>query len=149
VLWLNWGTFGSGFQSKMTDGDVEAWLQLSSEFLASQCPPDLHIVSYAALEVPVSEHKRFSGVLQELRKQPWCRTPTFRLSEVPPLEEVAESDLLDFLEEPDNSSCDPGIQQEVAERIIAQTGGAFEPTVALLQEAESGSWYDLLARLRH
>jgi hypothetical protein len=141
VLWLNW--------TGLASNQMEAWLQFSSEFLASHCPTDLHIVSYAALEVPLAGHKRFSGKLQELRKQPWCRSPAFKLTELPPLEEVAESDLLDFLEEPDNSSCDPGIQQEVAERIIAQTGGAFAETIALLEEAESGSWYDLLARLRN
>jgi len=67
---------------------------------------------------------------------------------LPPLGQVAEADLLDFLEDPANSSCDPGIQIEVAERIVTQTGGAFEETVALLQKAENGSWYDVLADLR-
>jgi hypothetical protein len=32
--------------------------------------------------------------------------------------------------------------------VIAKTGGHFEETVALLQEAEQGSWYDLLSQLR-
>jgi hypothetical protein len=96
--------------------------------------------------VPADEQDGFSRALQEQRRK--NRTPAFRLSELPPLGKVAESDLLNFLEEPDNSSCDPGIQAEVAERIVVKTGGAFEETVALLQDAEAGSWYDLLARLR-
>jgi TIR domain-containing protein len=149
VLWLDWGAFGgSGLQAPLEDEHLEAWLQFSSELLATQCPDDLRIVSHAALEIPDSAHDGFARALKEQRRKPWCRTPAFRLTELPPLGKVAEADLLDFLEDPANSSCDPGIQTEIAERIIAKTGGAFEETVALLQEAESGSWYDLLAQLR-
>jgi hypothetical protein len=150
VLWLDWGAFGakSGLQPTMENGHLEAWLQFSSEFLSTQCPDDLRIVSYSALEIPDSGYEELARALREQRRKPWCRTPTFRLSELPPLGKVAEADLLDFLEDPANSSCDPGIQTEIAERVIIRTGGAFEETVALLQEAESGSWYDLLAQLR-
>ena len=61
---------------------------------------------------------------------------------------MAEEDLLVFLEDPKNSSCDPNIQIEVAQRIIARTGGVFVATVQLLEEGERGSWYDLLRRLQ-
>lgn len=150
VLWLDWGAFGtaSGVQPELKDKHLEDWLRFSSEYLGTHCPDDLRIVSYAALEVPDTQYEKLAHGLKEQRRQPWCRTPAFRLSELPPLGQVGESDLLDFLEDPNNSSCDPGIQTEIAERIIAKTGGAFEETVALLQEAESGSWYDLLAQLR-
>ncbi|HSS48309.1 MAG TPA: hypothetical protein VLX28_05125, partial [Thermoanaerobaculia bacterium] len=150
VLWLDWGAFGasSGLQPELEDEHLEAWLRFSSEFLSSQCPDDLRIVSYAALEISDTESEELGRRLKEQRRQPWCRTPAFRLSELPPLGKVAEADLLDFLEDPANSSCDPGIQIEIAERLITTTRGTFEETVALLQEAESGSWYDLLARLR-
>jgi hypothetical protein len=150
MLWLDWGTFGNapGLQAELKVEHLEAWLRFSSEFLGTQCPADLRIVSYAALEVPDSAYEKTAAQLQEQRRQPWCRTPTFRLSELPPLGQVAEADLLNFLEDPANSSCDPGIQGEIAERIIASTNGAFEETVALLQDAESGSWYDLLTQLR-
>lgn len=150
VLWLDWGTFGtaSGLPPKLEDEHLEAWLRFSSEYLGTHCPDDLRIVSYIAQEIPAAALEEHGRTLQEQRRQPWCRTPAFRLSELPPLGQVGESDLLDFLEDPNNSSCDPGIQTEIAERIIAKTGGTFEATVALLQEAESGSWYDLLAQLR-
>ena len=138
----------AGLQPELEDGHLEAWLRFSSEFLGTQCPDDLRIVSYAALEILDTEFEELGRRLKEQRRQPWCRTPAFRLSELPPLGKVAEADLLDFLEDPANSSCDPGIQTEIAERLITRTGGAFEETVALLQEAESGSWYDLLAQLR-
>lgn len=143
VLWLDWGASGSlGLQ----DEPLADWVRFSSEFLVTHCPDDLRIVSYLPTVIPVAGHDGFFHQLQEQRRL--HRTPAFRLSELPPLGKVAESDLLNFLEEPDNSSCDAGIQTEVAERIIAKTGGGFDETVALLQEAEAGSWYDLLARLR-
>lgn len=143
VLWLDWEpSEGAGLK----DESLADWLRLSSEFLVAHCPDDLRIVSYLSQEIPAAEHDEFARQLQEQRRR--HRTPAFRLSELHPLGKVAESDLLNFLEEPDNSSCDPGIQPEVAERVIARTGGAFEETVSLLQDAEAGSWYDLLARLR-
>lgn len=142
VLWLTWNSTGTRLAAEpLTD-----WLRFSSEFLVAHCPDDLRLVSFLPQEVPAEEHDDFARRLQEQRLQHWI--PTFRLSEFPPLGKVAEFDLLDFLEEPKNSSCDANIQREVAARIIAKTGGAFEATVALLQEAEAGSWYDLLATLR-
>lgn len=150
VLFLNWGTFGTGagLQAPLAPEHLAAWLRFSSEILAAHCPPELRVVSYAAAQVPDSDYDLWARRLQEQRRQPWSKSPLFRLSELPPLGRVAESDLLDFLEDPANSSCDQGIQQEVCELIIAETGGAFEETAALLQEAEEGSWYDLLGRLR-
>ena len=148
VLWINWVPAAAGDRAALLpDEHLAAWLQFSCGFLVANCPDDLRIVSYLALEVP--EHEEFSRKLQAHRRQDWCRTPAFRLSELPPLGKVGESDLLFFLEEAANSSCDAGIVREVTERIITKTAGTFEATVALIQEAESGSWYDLLARLRH
>jgi hypothetical protein len=141
VLWLHWVP-----AAPLSDEHLAAWLQFSSGFLVAHCPDDLRIVSYLAVETAQPED--LTKKLQEHRRQPWCRTPAFRLSELPPLGKVGESDLLFFLEEGANSSCDAGIVSEVSERIIAQTGGAFDATLALIQEAENGSWYDLLARLR-
>jgi hypothetical protein len=144
VLWLNWRIAES--PGRLDEEQLADWLHFSSGFLVTHCPSELRIVSFLPQEVPADEQDGFSRALQEQRRK--NRTPAFRLSELPPLGKVAESDLLNFLEEPDNSSCDPGIQAEVAERIVVKTGGAFEETVALLQDAEAGSWYDLLARLR-
>lgn len=148
IVWLDWGTFGDGHGEPLKSVDLEAWLSFSSEFLGLNCPHDVRLVSYLAIETPASKHKRLAEVLQQHRRQPWCRRPEFRLSVLPPLGKVAEEDLFDFLEDPQSSSCDPAIHAEVAERLIAETGGEFEPTVALMREAEEGSWYDLLTRLR-
>jgi hypothetical protein len=150
VLWLDWGTFGpaAALQPPLTGSQLGEWLQFTSEFLGSHCPDDLRLVSFVALESEAGNHARLSEKLQEHRRQPWARRPVFRLSDPLPLSHVAEADLLYFLEDPANSSCDPGIQAEVAQLVIARTGGDFEETVKLLDEAEKGSWYDLLIRLR-
>jgi hypothetical protein len=148
VLWLNWGTFGAApFAPSLTDEQLAGWLRFAGGFLGPHCPDDLRIVAYLAQEVPEKLYKSFSQKLRELRLEPWCRTPVFRLSDGEPLEEVDVLHLMDFLEAP-SSHCDPQIQREVAERIITSTGGAFAPTVALVEEAEATSWYALLTRLR-
>lgn len=143
VLWLDWGA--SGGHARLDDGPLADWIHVSSS-LVIHCPAELRIVSYLPQEIPATDFDGFTRQLHDLRLGYW--TPDFRLSELPPLGTVGVFDLLTFLEERNNSSCDPEIQPEVAQRIIAKTGGAFEETVALLEEAEAGSWYDLLARLR-
>jgi hypothetical protein len=100
------------------------------------------------MESPEGRHLALEKVLQDYRREDWCRTPVFRLSVVPPLGKVAEDDLFDFLDDPANTSCDPSIRAKVAQRLHRETGGDFEHTVALIEEAEAGSWYDLLYRLR-
>ncbi len=116
--------------------------------LGIHCPDGVRLVSYLAIETETSKHKRLNQTLREDRRQPWCRRPEFRLSVLPPLDKVSEEHLFDFLDEPQNSSCDPNIHAEIAERLVAETGGEFAETVAFMQEAEQGSWYDLLIRLR-
>ncbi len=148
ILWLDWGTCGKDHQPPLKPRQLADWLRFSSEYLGSRCPDDLRLVSYLAIELEGPNHKRLARALQAERRQPWNRRREFRISVLPPLGEVPEDELLDFLEDPDNSSCDPAIQPEVAERIIAAAGGDFDATVALMEEAEKGSWYDLLARLR-
>lgn len=150
MLWLHWGTFGQGDnrQKPLTSKQLEEWLRLCSDFLSHNCPTDLRVVCSAAIETAEQNHPRLAKTLQEYGWQPWCRRPEFRLSVLPPLGKVEESHLYDFLVD-GQSHCDPGIQAEVAQRLIGKTGGDFEPLVALIEEAEQGgSWYALLNRLQ-
>lgn len=148
VLWLDWGTFGKGHQEPLKPAQLTEWLRFSSEFLVTQFPDDLRAVSFLAIETEASRHARLAQTFQEHRRQPWCRRREFRLSVLPPLDRVSEEDLLDFFDDPRNSSCEPSISTEVAERLIVETGGEFEATVTLMSEAERSSWYDLVTRLR-
>ncbi len=148
IIWLDWGATGEDRQPPLSARQLGEWLRFSSEYLGTRCPDDLRLVSYLAIESKDSKHKKLARALQAERRQPWNRRREFRISVLPPLGEVPEDELLDFLEDPDNSSCDPAIQPEVAERIIAATGGDFDATIARMEEAEKGSWYDLLSHLR-
>ena len=150
VLWLNWGIFGQGTgqQKPPTSKQLEEWLQFCGDFLGGKCPTDLRVVCSAAIETAETKHQRLAETLQAFGWQPWCRRPEFRLSVLPPLGKVEESHLYDFLVD-GQSHCDPGIQAEVARRLIVKTGGVFEDLVALIEEAEQGgSWYALLTRLQ-
>jgi hypothetical protein len=150
VLWLNWGTFGQGAdqQKPLDRNQLEQWLQFCGDFLSRNCPTDLRVVCYAAIETAENNHPRLAKILQECGWQPWCRRPEFRLSVLPPLGKVSESHLYDFLVD-GQSHCDPGIQAEVTQRLIGKTGGDFEPLVASIEEAEQGgSWYALLTCLQ-
>lgn len=150
VVWIDWGTFGDdgNHQGPLSHENLGEWLRFSSEFLGLRCPDDLRLISSLALELPEKEHARLAEVLQENRRQAWCRRPEFRLSPLPPLGRVSEQDLFDFLDEANNSTCPPTIQAEIAELLIAKTGGDFEETVGFIDRAEKTSWYDLLDELR-
>jgi len=144
VLWLHWGAYSDG-PERPTEAQIGEWLRFASEFLGTHCPDDLRIVCTVALEVPEAGYAAFAAQLQAYRKQLWCRTPVFRFSDLPPLGKVEEDHLLEYLV---GSTCEADIQAEVAERVIQKTGGSFEATVALLEQAEQGSWRDLLNQLR-
>ncbi len=149
VLWLNWGVFGGASpQAALKQPELEAWLHFCSGFLCSECPDDLRIVCCVAIEAKdISRLERLTQDLQRYGWQDWCKHPAFRLSVLPPLGRVSERHLYDFLVD-GHTGCDPDIQAEVAQRLIAATQGDFGRTIALIQEAEQGHWRTLLARLR-
>ncbi|MCB1318259.1 MAG: hypothetical protein KDK27_19970, partial [Leptospiraceae bacterium] len=150
TLWLNWGIFGANRdrQPPLTPSELESWLRLSSGYLSMHCPADLRIVSFLVIELAENRQQRLMKSLEKLRSQSWCRRSEFRLSILQPLGNILEGDLFDFLDERANSSCPPAIQDEMARLLFAKTGGEFEATVALIQQAEAGSWYDLQAQLK-
>ena len=148
VLWLNWGCFGEGHQPPLSRPQLGEWLRFSSEFLTVHCPSDLRLVSFLAVEAETARHQRLQEALAHEENEPWCQSPAFLFTALPPLGDVAEADLRKFLRDPGNTSCDAGIQTDIARRIFQQTAGNFERTVALLEEGQKGSWYDLLKRLQ-
>jgi predicted HTH transcriptional regulator len=146
VLWLDWGIFGVGHaQAPLLPSQLADWLRFASEIL-SRGPAELRVVVFAALES--SNPAGIVQALEDVRREPWSRRPEFRVIPLEPLGQVAEIDLLDYLANPEASTCPPAIQAEIAERIHRQTDGRFDKTVQLLEEAEIGSWYALLDRLR-
>lgn len=73
--------------------------------------------------------------------------PKFWLRILEPIGNVAENELFDYFKD-DKSGCPHPIRSELAQCLIDKTGGAFEPLVALIQQAETTSFHDLLAILR-
>jgi hypothetical protein len=149
ILWLNWGIFGrgDGQQSLLTRSQLSAWMRFASETLGSQCPDDLRLVSYAAIELEQEKHHDLAEHLSRQRWEPWGRRPAFWPSVLPPLGEVSPDHLFDFFVH-GYSRCDAGIQEEITGRLVEKTGGEFDEITRLMQAAEDGSWYDLLAQLR-
>lgn len=150
VLWLNWGIFGEGSdrQKPLRPKQLEQWLQFCSDFFSRNCPTDLRIVCYAAIELAEAKHPHLANRLEQCLEQPWCSRPEFWLSPpLPPLGKVSKFHLRHLLRS--YSHCDPSIRLEVAQRLIAETGGDFEPLVKLIEGAEEGgSWFALLTRLQ-
>jgi TIR domain len=146
VLWLDWGTFGAGHgQAPLLPSQLSDWLRFASETL-SHGPEDLRLVVFGTLES--DNQAAITSAFQDIQRQPWCRRPEFRVTPLEPLQHVDEIDLLYHLEDSNSSSCPSALQTELAERIHRQTGGRFDATVALLEEAEKGSWYALIDRMR-
>jgi hypothetical protein len=93
VLWLNWGVFGqsAGQQKPFTSRQLQEWLRFCSDFLGGNCPTDLRIVCYAAIELTETQHPRLTEILRQCFRQPWCHRPGFWLSPpLPPLGKVSE-----------------------------------------------------------
>lgn len=86
--------------------------------------------------------------LNTLRDEPWGSIPSFSCREQDPPTAVSRQDLNDFFGDPDNTDCPEHIKSEAVKLIFRETGGAFEATVELIEQAEQSSWYDLLARLQ-
>jgi hypothetical protein len=149
VVWLNWGVFGrDARQAPLKPTELSAWLRFTSDVLSSQCPADLRLVSYAALETDSGQYQRLKELLSRQRQEPWSRRLSFRLTDLPPLENVSQDHLFEFFVD-GNSRCDASIQDEMSQRLMVKTGGRFEAIAALMQQVEEqGSWYDLLAQLR-
>jgi hypothetical protein len=147
VLWLDFGVYGSeiGQRASLKPDELGSWLRFASGYLVQHCPADLRIVCTLALVVELRNHKRLNQTLQAEHRQ--LDEPAFWLRILEPLGNVPGHELFDFLKDPTNG-CPAPIRAEITERLMVETNGVFEPLLALLTEAETGTWRDLLDRLR-
>ncbi len=150
LLWLDWGVCGESHQRLLTERQLGEWARFGAEFLASQSPADVRVLTSVHLELKSQDTcKRILGILQRLRgNESWYThaSPAYRLAELDPLDVVTENEVLEFLGT--QADCNRSLRPELARLIHRETNGHFDRTVELLEEGQKGSWYALAARLR-
>lgn len=149
VLWLDWGVFGAGHATPLTADELGEWVRFAAEFLVDHCPPDVRLMASVGFELK-SEGTcdRLLALLDSFHEEPWHdrRAGPFRLSDLPALERVQRQEYFDFMST--QAACEESLRQEVATLLYKATDGHFDSTVALIEEAQKGSWYALRERLR-
>ena len=145
VLWLDWGTFGACHNEPLMLSHVGAWMGFGNDVLARHCPDGLRIVSLIALELDPDKHSRLNTELKRLHHE-HGRSNQSRIVVLPPVGQVPEDELWDFLEE--HTDCKVHQQREAVQRILKATDGLFEPTIRLIDEGDQYGWHTLLGRLR-
>ena len=146
VLWFNWRLCGNS-NTALKPTELEAWLNFAANFLTHQCPPDLFIICYTAIEVARSRYSRLKDNLRIYHRR--FVEPSFCLRLLEPLDNVEEQELLDFLQGRAQLANAKEID-ELAQSMIQVTAGKFEALLGLVRRAESedSSWYDILYKLR-
>lgn len=143
ILWLDWGTFGHVTERPLLKGQhLDAWLHFAAETLASACPPGLRVISYLALETERPE--KVKTKLTELHRV-LIGYDRFELDQLQ-LGAVNETHLIKYLR--DHTQCPVAMQVEIAQRILADTSGAFDRTVSWLDCGGQAGWRDLMDELR-
>ncbi len=142
VYLLDWDTYGPGHERPLRSGQLESWLTFCCQNLEPACPESARILSYLAVISPVERHREMKQLFDQLKTT--YLEPHFDFVPIPALGEVTATDLLRFMENEDNCSCPRAYLRTLPERIVRHTGGDFEATVKLLEDAERGNlWYEL------
>ena len=146
VLWLDWKLFGGPEgQPPLKKHELEAWLHFCFDTLVRACPNDVRIVSYLAMHVEEKNQKRLRDDL-ELVKQTLI-SDQFRAFLLPALPRVDHSELVEFLTEPDNTTCPPSLATQIASLMYRDTDGIYDKTVKHIETAERSGWGSLLTEL--
>ena len=146
VLWLDWKRFGGPEgQPPLKKHELDAWLRFGFDTLVHACPHDVRIVSYLAMHVEEKNQKRLRDDL-ELVKQKLI-SDQFRAFLLPALPRVDHSELVEFLTEPDNTTCPPSLATQIADLIYRDTGGIYDQAVRHIEAAEQSGWGSLYTEL--
>jgi TIR domain len=148
VHFFDWGTYGPGHMSALRTDQLEMWLSFCCENLRGACAGRRRILNYIAVLVSETRHTAVLNWIEQTRQEARFRQTHFDLVLVPALGKVTTTDLARFMETEDNSSCPQEYLHDLPQRIILKTGGDFEQTVKLLEEAERGMmWPELYETL--
>jgi hypothetical protein len=144
VHFLDWGTYGQGYLPPLRTNHLESWLTFCCDYLSKACTGRSRILSYVALVLDESRHEDLRARVERWRERPAFRQPHFDIFTLPALGQVSANDLVRFLEDEDNTSCPREYLNDIPDRIVRKTGGDFEATVLLLEQAERGMmWPEL------
>lgn len=148
VLLFDWGCYGPGQLAALHSPDLEAWATFCCHYLAPACPVGMRVVSYVALVADEARHGDLLDLIEALREEETFRQPYFELLTLPALGEVTPNDLARFFEVEENTSCPTEYLHDLPERITQKTGGDFEATIKLIENAEREmGWPDLYRNL--
>jgi hypothetical protein len=149
VLLLDWGVRGGAHGPAPDATAIEAWTRLNASEIAAalNCrdAADLRLLSCLTLELDTAERPWIEATMRHLRET--VRDRAFRLSLLPELDRVEETDLLEFLDDESNSSVPAELLDQMPPLLIAHSGGDFARTVELIEQAERGGWFELHDRL--
>lgn len=143
VLFLDWGVRGASLGQPLRLEALIAWVMLCSQVFCSQCPQDVRLLACLSLEVPVAQHEAVREAMAALHAHPSVADRAFQFHVLEPLDLVDTEDLSRFFKGSTDFAFPDDLLAHLPELIVRQTGGHFEATVALLEEAERTSWYDL------
>jgi hypothetical protein len=148
VHFLDWRTYGPEHLPSLRTDHLESWLTFCCQHLLRACTGKARILSYIALVIGDHLHDELRARVERWRERPAFRQPHFDILALPSLGQVSANDLVRFLEDEDNTSCPREYLQNIPDRIIQKTGGEFEETVQLLEDAERGMmWPELYETL--
>ena len=146
VLWIDWKLFGGpDGQPPLKKHELDAWLRFCFDTLVRACPHDVRIVSYLAMHVEEKNQKRLRDDLEQVKQQ--LISDQFRAFLLPALPRVDHSELVEFLTEPDNTTCPPSLATQIASLIYRDTDGIYDKTVKHIETAERSGWGSLLTEL--
>ncbi len=146
VLWIDWKLFGGpDGQPPLKKHELDAWLRFCFDTLVRACPHDVRIVSYLAMHVEEKNQKRLRDDLEQVKQT--LISDQFRAFLLPALPRVDHSELVEFLTEPDNTTCPPSLATQIASLMYRDTDGIYDKTVKHIETAERSGWGSLLTEL--
>jgi len=149
VLFFDWGCHGEAHRKALNSRHLETWLEFCCDHLAPACRGRSRVLAYVALAVDEDKHPTLRQVIEDLREEPAFRQPHFEIVPLPAMGKLTANDLARLLEDENNTSCPTEYLHDLPDRIIEETGGDFETTVKLLEDAEREMrWPELYRNLR-
>lgn len=141
ILWLDWRVL-RGLPVK---DDVTGWMRFCSGPLVAALPEGFDVVITIAIEVPAPKLESIQKVLDRLVNKPPHRRDKIRFTVLPQLGPAPLGEVLQFL---DDAHCPEGLRGELAELLLAASGGDY---ALLRQQIDRGlpdRWGELARELR-